>query len=80
MSLAMDSNAAATTKPLMKKLRGVQLLHSGYQQELDATAMYSQCGPSKNGPKTPSKNKNKNKKMMMMIWTGKFLKNSSHRL
>ncbi len=34
--------------------------------------------PSKNGPKTPSKNKNK--KMMMMIWTGKFLKNSSHRL
>jgi hypothetical protein len=34
--------------------------------------------PSKNGPKTPSKNKKK--KMMMMICTGKFLKNSSHRL
>jgi hypothetical protein len=32
--------------------------------------------PSKNGPKTPSKN---NKKKMM-ICTGKSLKNSSHRL
>jgi hypothetical protein len=44
MSLATDSNAAAATKPLMKKLRGVQLLHNGCQQELDAAAMYSRCG------------------------------------
>ncbi len=36
--------------------------------------------PSKNGPKTPSKNKKKKKIMMMLIWTGKSLKNSSHRL
>jgi hypothetical protein len=44
MSLATDSNAAAATQPLMKKLRGVQLLHNGCQQELDAAAMYSRCG------------------------------------
>jgi hypothetical protein len=44
MSLATDSNAAAATKPLMKKLRGVQLLHNGCQQELDAAAIYSRRG------------------------------------